>query len=73
MKTFHLPAGYYVELVASEPMIQDPVVIDWEADGRLWAVEMPGYMTDIQASRELDPVGREDGQADRVRRFCYML
>jgi hypothetical protein len=58
MKTFHLPAGYHVELVASEPMIHDPVVIDWDADGRLWAVEMPRYMTDIQASRELDPVGR---------------
>ena len=38
MKTFHLPAGYRVELVASEPMIQDPVFIDWDADGRLWAV-----------------------------------
>ena len=56
MKTFHLPAGYRVELAASEPMIQDPVVIDWDADGRMWAIEMPGYMRDIQASQELDPL-----------------
>jgi hypothetical protein len=78
MKTFHLPAGSHVELVGSEPMIQDPVVIDWEADGRLWAVEMPGYMTDIQASRELDPVGRvvvledvdDDGKMDKRTVFA---
>ena len=78
MKTFHLPAGYRVELVASEPMIQDPVVIDWDADGRLWVVEMPGYMTDIQASHELDPLGRvvvledvdDDGKMDKRTVFA---
>ena len=79
MKTIIMPPGYRLELVASEPMIQDPVVIDWDADGRLWAIEMPGYMTDIQASHELDPLGRvvvlrgherrrQDGQADRLCR-----
>ena len=47
MKTFTLPPGYNVELVASEPMIQDPVVIDFDPDGRLWAVEMTGYMNTI--------------------------
>jgi mono/diheme cytochrome c family protein/glucose/arabinose dehydrogenase len=81
MKTFHLPAGYRVELVASEPMIQDPVVIDWDADGRMWAVEMPGYMTDIQASRELDPLGRvvvledvdDDGKMDKRTVFAEGL
>jgi hypothetical protein len=59
LKTFHLHAGYRVEVVASEPMIQDPVVIDWDADGRLWAVEMPGYMIDIQASKAAREVRRE--------------
>jgi len=29
MKTFFLPPGYHVELVASEPMIEDPILIDW--------------------------------------------
>ena len=58
MKTMHLPPGYRLELVASEPMVLDPVVIDWDAEGRLWVVEMPGYMIDIQATRELEPLGR---------------
>lgn len=58
LKTFFMPPGYRLELVASEPLIQDPVVIDWDAEGRLWAIEMPGYMKDIQASREHEPDGR---------------
>ena len=58
LETFFMPPGYRLELVASEPLIQDPVVIDWDADGRLWAIEMPGYMKDIQASREHEPDGR---------------
>jgi mono/diheme cytochrome c family protein/glucose/arabinose dehydrogenase len=58
LKSFVLPPGYRLELVASEPLIQDPVVIDWDPDGRMWAVEMPGYMLDITATRELEPLGR---------------
>ena len=41
VKTFYMPPGYRVELVASEPLIQEPVAIDWDTEGRLWAVEMP--------------------------------
>lgn len=55
---FYMPPGYRVELVASEPLIQDPVMIDWDGDGRMWAVEMPGYMPDINASGEHAPVGK---------------
>ncbi len=49
LKKFSMPPGYRVELVASEPLIQDPVMIDWDGEGRMWAVEMPGYMPDINA------------------------
>jgi mono/diheme cytochrome c family protein/glucose/arabinose dehydrogenase len=58
LKTIVMPPGYHLELVAAEPLVQDPVVIDWDADGRLWVVEMAGYMNDIQAGHEHDPVGR---------------
>ena len=68
LKTFHMPPGYRIELVASEPMIQEPVAIDWDTDGRLWAVEMPGFMADITGSNERDPIGRvvvlEDDDGD---------
>jgi mono/diheme cytochrome c family protein len=57
-RTFHMPPGYRLELVAGEPLVQDPVAVDWDPEGRLWVVEMPGYMPDIAATGEHDPVGR---------------
>jgi mono/diheme cytochrome c family protein/glucose/arabinose dehydrogenase len=68
LRTFYMPPGYRLELVASQPLIQEPVAIDWDTQGRLWAVEMPGFMADITGSNELDPIGRvvvlEDADGD---------
>ena len=47
MKQFYLPPGFHAELVAGEPLIQDPIAIDWDPDGRMWVVENirnTGYM-----------------------------
>ena len=33
LATFSLPPGYRLELVASEPLIQDPILIDWDTVG----------------------------------------
>ena len=41
--SIHVPTGYRVELVASEPQVIDPVAFDWDASGRLWVVEMADY------------------------------
>src|ERR1041384_3142392 len=35
--------NFRVELVAAEPLIVDPVAIDWGPDGKLWVVEMRDY------------------------------
>ncbi|MDB6124344.1 MAG: putative rane-bound dehydrogenase [Pedosphaera sp.] len=35
--------GFEIELVASEPLIESPVAIDWGPDGKLWVVEMRDY------------------------------
>ncbi len=43
LASFKLPKGLKVELVASEPLIQDPVAFDWGMDGSLWVVEMGDY------------------------------
>jgi mono/diheme cytochrome c family protein len=68
MKTFYMPPGYHVELVASEPMIEEPILIDWDADGRMWVIEERGYMKDLPATGERDAIGRisvlEDTNAD---------
>lgn len=39
----HVRDGYRVELMAAEPLVQDPVAITWGADGRLWVAEMADY------------------------------
>ena len=38
-----LAPGFTIELVAAEPLVMDPVAIDWGADGKLWVVEMADY------------------------------
>jgi hypothetical protein len=34
---------YVVEVAAAEPLVADPVAIDFGPDGRLWVAEMPDY------------------------------
>ncbi len=79
VKTFYMPPGYHLELVAAEPLVQVPVAIDWDADGRLWAVEMPEFVPSLQAPEpNLDPIGRvvvledtnNDGKMDRRTVFA---
>lgn len=66
--SFQLEKGFNIELVASEPMVQDPVFITYDQDGRLWVVEMRGFMPDIDGHGEELPVGRvsvlEDNNGD---------
>ena len=61
LKTFHLPPGYYLELVASEPLVRDPIAMDWDTTGRLWVVEMPAYLRNLQLPEpNLDRHGTEE-------------
>ena len=39
-EAFELQPGYRIDLVASEPLIGDPVQIAFDAHGDLWVVEM---------------------------------
>lgn len=43
LKTFTVPEGYEVQVVAAEPLIGDPVNFAVDAEGRLWVVEMGDY------------------------------
>ena len=58
MKTMYLPKGYHLELVASEPMIKDPVAITWDGNGRMYVAEMLTYMKDADATGEQLPWSR---------------
>jgi len=58
MKTFQLAPGFHIELVASDPLIGDPVAMTIGPDGRIWVVEMRGFMADLDGHGEEAPVGR---------------
>jgi glucose/arabinose dehydrogenase/mono/diheme cytochrome c family protein len=58
IKTMHLPEGYHLELVASEPMIEEPVAVVWDGNGRMYVAEMRSYMKDINGTGEHFPTCR---------------
>jgi mono/diheme cytochrome c family protein/glucose/arabinose dehydrogenase len=58
LESFVVQDGFYVELVASEPMIQDPVSAVFAPDGSLWVVEMQSFMPDVDGNNELEPISR---------------
>jgi mono/diheme cytochrome c family protein len=58
LKTIHLPDGYSLELVLSEPAIKEPVAIAFDGNGRMFVVEMRTYMQDIDGTGELEPKSR---------------
>jgi mono/diheme cytochrome c family protein len=65
---FIIQEGYKIELVANEPLLDSPVATVQDINGRLWVVEMPGYMRDIDGNGEDIRDGRivmlEDTDAD---------
>ena len=73
LKTFTLADGFVIEPVAAEPMVEKPVGLRFDGDGRIWVIEMRGYMTDLDGNDEDIPQGRiavledtnNDGQADK--------
>jgi len=43
LRSIRVSPGFQVELTAAEPLIQDPIAIEWGADGKLWVLEMGDY------------------------------
>jgi len=47
LRAFRLKPGLRVELVAAEPLVVDPVAVDFGADGKLWVCEMRDYPSGV--------------------------
>jgi len=81
LKTFRLPPGFRIELVASEPMIESPVAISFDDQGRMFVVEMRSYMRDLEGTTENNPTSRVslltdtdgDGRMDKASAFLDNL
>jgi glucose/arabinose dehydrogenase/mono/diheme cytochrome c family protein len=69
-KHFILPPGYRITPVLSDPDIQEPGAIAFDGNGRMFVLELRGYMQNKDARGQLDPVGRisrhEDADNDGV-------
>ncbi len=69
-KRFWLPAGFRMEPVLTDPDIMEPGQIAFDGNGRMFVIELRGYMQDLEATGQLDPTGRislhEDRDSDGV-------
>ncbi|MDA0195668.1 MAG: dehydrogenase [Bacteroidetes bacterium] len=78
LKTFQVENGFEVQLVASEPLVEEPVIMTFDGEGRLWVVEMRGFMNDIDGSGEDEPSGRvsilidDDGDGQMDNSIIYI-
>lgn len=57
-----VPSGMRVDLVASEPLVRQPVAIDWDDRGRLWVIQYLQYP---------NPAGLKRVAVDRYSRTVY--
>ena len=57
LATFAVPEGFRIELVAAEPLVREPVAMQWDEHGRLWVVEMSSFMEDVLGTGEDAPDG----------------
>ena len=81
LKTMVLPPGYKLQLVASEPMIKEPVTIAWDGNGRMFVAQMETYMQDADGTKENEATSRVmmltdtdgDGTMDKASVFIDKL
>jgi mono/diheme cytochrome c family protein/glucose/arabinose dehydrogenase len=80
-KSFYLPPGYRLELVAAEPQIISPAVIEFDGNGRMYVAEFVSYMLDADGTGAHDPISRitrfestkGDGKYDKRTVFADKL
>lgn len=76
LKSIETVAGYRVDLIAAEPLVTDPVAMSFDADGRLYVVEMRDY-----SEQDKERLGRvrlledvdDDGVFDKATVFADEL
>lgn len=81
LSAYQIEEGFELEVIASEPLIEAPVVMQFDENGRMWVLEMQGYMQNIDGTDEDLPNGRililedkdEDGRMDHAKVFLDSL
>jgi mono/diheme cytochrome c family protein len=70
-KRFWLPPGFTMEPVLSEPDIMEPAQIAFDGNGRMFVLELRGYMQDADGGGTLNPNGRISIHEDRNNDGIY--
>ena len=75
LASFQVMDGFKVELVAAEPLVQDPVAMEIDERGRMYVVEMPGYPLDLAKSGKIKILQdtNADGYPDKSVVFADSL
>ncbi|MEO8521452.1 MAG: hypothetical protein ABI603_08820, partial [Acidobacteriota bacterium] len=64
-KQFWLPPGYHLEPVLSDPAIQEPAQLAFDGNGRMFVVELRGYVQSPEGVDVMPPEGRISLHEDR--------
>ena len=81
IKKMKLEDGFNIQIVAEEPLLNSPVAMIFDNNGRMWIVEMENYMPDTLGSGEDLPTGKivilsdknGDGKMDERKIFLDSL
>ena len=66
-KQFWLPAGYRMEPVLSDPLIDSPAQVTFDGNGRMFVLELRGYRQTPDGIDSIVPTGRISRHEDRDR------
>jgi len=81
LEKYKIEHGFELSVIASESFFKAPVAMDFDNKGRMWVVEMIGYMPNIEGVGEDEPNGRisiledldKDGVIDHSKTFLDKL
>lgn len=71
LATFEIPAGFQIEMVASEPAISDPVAMEIDENGVMYVVEMHGYPLDKSGTGKVRTLHDTDGDGKMDRSVIF--
>jgi putative membrane-bound dehydrogenase-like protein len=71
LATFQVADGFKIEMIASEPLVTDPVDMEIDEYGRLYVVEMHGYPLDKSGSGKIILLSDTDGDGNMDKRTVF--
>ena len=81
LENYQIEEGFELRIIASESLLKAPVSMDFDDKGRMWVVEMIGYMPNLEGVGEDEATGRiailedldKDGVVDHAKVFLDKL